>query len=168
MPEFESVVGINPLTALATLVNMIITFLVLKKFLFKPVKKMIDDRQSEIDGLFSDAAVAREEAGALKAEYEQRLQDAKRERDEIIRAATVTAREREKEIIDSAKADAAAIMTKAEADIAQEKKKALNDVKSEISGIAMEIASRVVRKEIDDRDHRELVEEFIGKIGDEV
>ena len=168
MPEFESVVGINPLTALATLVNMIITFLLLKKFLFKPVKKMIDDRQSEIDGLFSDADAAREEAGAMKAEYERRLQEAKKERDEIIRAATVTAREREKEIIDEAKSNAAAIMTKAEADIAQEKKKALNEVKSEISGIAMDIASRVVRKEIDVRDHRDLVEEFIGKIGDEV
>ena len=60
MTGFESVVGINPWTALFTFCNMIITFWLLKKFLFKPVKKMIDDRQKEIDGLYEDAGKAKE------------------------------------------------------------------------------------------------------------
>ena len=55
MSGFENIVGVNPWTALFTFCNMLITFAVLKKFLFKPVKKMIDDRQSEIDGLYADA-----------------------------------------------------------------------------------------------------------------
>ena len=59
MEGFESFVGVNFWTALLTLCNMIITFLVLKKFLFKPVKKMIDDRQQEIDGLYADASHAK-------------------------------------------------------------------------------------------------------------
>ena len=70
MEGFESFVGVNFWTALLTLCNMIITFLVLKKFLFKPVKKMIDDRQQEIDGLYADASHAKTQAEALQAQGE--------------------------------------------------------------------------------------------------
>lgn len=167
MPGFESMVGINPWTALFTFCNMIITFLLLKKFLFKPVKKMIDDRQKEIDDLYSDANNSKEEAAAIKAEYEKHLDEAKHERDEIIKAATVRAAKREQEIISEANADANAIREKAHADVMQEKKKVLNEVKNEISGIAMDIASKVIEKEIDESKHQSLVEEFIDNIGDE-
>jgi len=165
---FESVVGVNPATAIITFLNMMITFLILHKFLFKPVKKMIDDRQNEIDKLYEDANSARIEADELKAEYQHHLDEAKVERDEILRAATAAAQAKEQDIISEARQNAEAIRKKAEADIAQEKKKALNEVKSEISGIAMDIASKVVEKEITAKDHENLVEEFIGKIGENV
>ena len=166
MPGFESIVGIEPWRALFTFCNMIITFLVLRKFLFKPVKKMIDDRQKEIDDLYADADKVNAEAAALKEDYERHLADARNERDEILRDATSRAQKREQEIIAEAKSDAAAIRVKAEADIAQEKKKALNEVKNEISVISMEIASKVVEREIKPADHAKLVEEFIGQIGE--
>ncbi|MFR2946871.1 MAG: ATP synthase F0 subunit B, partial [Oscillospiraceae bacterium] len=79
MEGFESFVGVNFWTALLTLCNMIITFLVLKKFLFKPVKKMIDDRQQEIDGLYADASHAKTQAEALQAQYDARLKAANAE-----------------------------------------------------------------------------------------
>ncbi len=82
---FESFVGVNFWTALLTLCNMIITFLVLKKFLFKPVKKMIDDRQQEIDGLYADASHAKTQAEALQAQYDARLKAANAEGDRIIK-----------------------------------------------------------------------------------
>ena len=65
MTGFENIVGVNPWTALFTLCNMVITFLILRKFLFHPVKRMIDDRQKEIDGLYADAGRSKEEAQAL-------------------------------------------------------------------------------------------------------
>lgn len=168
MSGFESVVGVNPWTALFTFLNLMISFLILRKFLMKPVKKMIDDRQKEIDGLYEGADKARAEADALKAEYQLHLTEAKKERDEIIRAATSAAQAKEQDIIAEARQTAESIYKKAEADIAQEKKKALNEVKNEISGIAMDIASKVVEKEISEQDHKTLVEEFIGKIGEEI
>ena len=93
MTGFESVVGVNPWTALITFCNMIITFLLLKKFLFKPVKKMIDDRQKEIDGMYADAEASRKEAKAMEAEYASHLESAREERDEILKNANVMARQ---------------------------------------------------------------------------
>ena len=65
-------------------------------------------------------------------------------------------------------ADAAAIMDKASADIAMEKKKALNDAKDEISGIAMSIAEKVVGRQLNDADQSELIDQFINELGDGV
>ena len=87
MEGFESIVGVDFWTALFTLLNMLVTFALLGKFLFKPVKKMIDDRKSEVDKLYSDADEAKEEANALRAEYEAKLEGAKAERDDILRKA---------------------------------------------------------------------------------
>lgn len=166
MSGFESFVGVNPWTALFTFCNMIITFLILKKFLFLPVKKMIDERQQEIDGLYADAGKAKQEAQALEAEYRQRLQGAQQERDDIIKAAVDRAAKREQELIEEAQAEAEALRTKARADIAQEKKKAVNELKDEIGGIAMEIATKVVQREINEKDHQALIDEFIQNVGE--
>ncbi len=167
MTGFENIVGVNPWTALFTLCNMVITFLILRKFLFHPVKRMIDDRQKEIDGLYADAGRSKEEAQALEAEYRHRLDQAKAERDTLLQDAASRAQKREQELLAAAAADAAAMRERAEAEIAQERKKALNEAKNEISGIAMEIASKVVEREIHAEDHRHLVEAFIEKIGED-
>ena len=161
MTGFESFVGVNPWTALFTFCNMLITFAVLKKFLFKPVKKMIDDRQQEID-----ADAAKQKAADLEKEYADHLQSIKDERDTMLREATARAQKREEEIVSEAKAEAASIRAAAEADIAQERKKAVNDLKNEIGGMAVEIAGKVVEREIKESDHQALIDEFIRNVGD--
>ena len=164
--SFESIVGVNPWTALATFCNMIITFLILRHFLFKPVKKMIDDRQKDIDDLYADAGRAKEEAQALEEDYRQHLAAAKSERDEILREAVTRAAAKEREILAEANAQADAIREKAQADIAQERKKAVNELKNDLSGIAIDIAEKVTEKEISEKDHEALIEDFIRKMGD--
>lgn len=164
--SFESIVGVNPWTALATFCNMIITFLILRHFLFKPVKKMIDDRQKEIDDLYADAGRAKEEAQALEEDYRLHLAAAKSERDEILREAVTRAAAKEREILAEANAQADAIREKAQADIAQERKKAVNELKNDLSGIAIDIAEKVTEKEISEKDHEALIEDFIRKMGD--
>lgn len=166
MTGFESFVGIDPWTALFTFCNMMITFAVLKKFLFKPVKKMIDDRQAEIDTMYADADVAKQKAAALEQEYQQHLQSIRDERDTLLREATARAQKREEEIVGEARAEAAALRAAAEADIAQERKKAVNDLKNEIGGIAVDIAGKVVEREINETDHKALIDEFIRNVGD--
>ena len=103
MTGFESFVGVNPWTALFTFCNMLITFAVLKKFLFKPVKKMIDDRQQEIDTMYADADAAKQKAADLEKEYADHLQSIKDERDTMLREATARAQKREEEIVNEAK-----------------------------------------------------------------
>ena len=166
MTGFESFVGINPWTALFTFCNMLITFSVLKHFLFEPVKKMIDDRQNEIDTMYADADAAKQKAAALETEYQAHLQSIKDERDAMLREATRRAQKREEEIVGEAKTEAANIRAAAEVDIAQERKKAVNDLKNEIGGMAVEIAGKVVEREIKQQDHQALIDEFIQNVGD--
>lgn len=166
MTGFESFVGIDPWTALFTFCNMMITFAVLKKFLFKPVKKMIDDRQAEIDTMYADADAVKQKAAELEQEYQQHLQSIRDERDTLLREATARAQKREEEIVGEARAEAATLRAAAEADIAQERKKAVNDLKNEIGGIAVDIAGKVVEREINETDHKALIDEFIRNVGD--
>lgn len=166
MQGFEQFIGFNPWTALFTLLNLIITFLILKKFLFKPVKKMIDDRRQEIDGLYADADAKIAEAETMRNDYAAKLDGAKEESAEIIRSARATARQEGDEIVRNAKDEASAIKQKAMNDIALERKKALNEVKDDISGIALEIAEKVVEKELGPDDQSALIDAFIEKMGD--
>ena len=157
--------NINFFTALFTLVNTVILFLALKHFLFQPVMKMIADRQKEIDDLYSDAESSRDNAMALEAEYKQKLSAATETGERLVKEAVARGQAREEEIIRQANKEAAAIKDKAAADIAQEKKKAINDAKDEISGIAIAIAEKVVEREINAADQQQLVDDFIKGLG---
>lgn len=160
--------NINFFTSLFTLLNTIALFLVLKKYLFQPVMKMIADRQKEIDDLYADAGEAKSNAESMEQEYRQKLSEATETGERIVREAVVRGQAREEDIIRQANAEAAAIMEKASADIAQEKKKALNDAKDEISVIAIAIAEKVVARELNAADHDQLVEAFIQGLGEQV
>lgn len=165
MENFQSFVGIDLWTALFTLLNFLTILIVGTKFLWKPVMKIIKDRQQEIDDLYADANAAKTSAEAMEAEYQQKLADATKTGDRIVKDAVARGQAREEEIIRKANADAAAIMDKASADIAMEKKKALNDAKDEISEIAMAIAGKVVGRQLTDADQSALVDSFIEELG---
>lgn len=165
---FEELLGVNPWTALFTLANTVTVYLVAKKFLFKPVMKVIEDRQKEIDDLYADAGKAKEEAARLENEYQQKLSAAAQTGERIVKEAVARGQSREEEILRQANQEAAAILDKAAADIAQEKKKAINEAKDEISGIAMDIAGKVVGRALSEDDQARLVDSFIQELGDEV
>ena len=167
MEGFENFIGLNPWTALFMLCNLVIVFLVFRKFLFKPVNKMIDDRQQEIDGLYADAEAKRAEAERLHAEYETQLAGAKAESQQLLREANSSARQQREDMLRETRQEIAALKEKAGADIALEKKKARNEVKDELSGLAIDIAEKVVGKELNAQDQTALVEEFIRQMGDE-
>ena len=168
MDQFESFIGVNFWTALFTLLNFLAVFFVAKRFLIGPVMKIIKERQDEINGMYSDANSARQNAEALQAEYEVKLSDAHTVSERIVKDAVNRGHAREEEIIRQANAEASAIMDKAAADIAMEKKKAINDAKDEISDLAMAIAGKVVGCRLDDADQSKLVDDFINGLGDGV
>lgn len=159
--------NINFFTALFTLINTIALFLVLKIFLFKPVMKMIADRQQEIDDMYDAAGRAKESAAALETEYKDKLSVASETSERMVKEAVARGQNREEEIIRQANMEADAIRNKAAADIAQEKKKAINDAKDEISVIAMAIAGKVVGRVLSDADQASLVDHFIDELGEQ-
>ena len=166
MGQFEAFVGVNFWTALFVLLNTLIIFFVAKKFLFVPVMNIIESRQKEIDDMYTEADSARESAQKYQHEYETMLSETAATTERLVKEATVRAMGREEEIVRQANEWADAIRAKATADIAQEKKKALNDAKDEISVIALAIAGKVVGRELDTADQAKLVDSFIEELGE--
>ena len=166
MELYQALITLDGWTFLAQICNLMIQLVIFKKFLLKPIKQVIADRKAKADSEIADAQKLRTEAEAMKAEYAQNLQNARTEANQIVATAQKTATARSEEIVGEARAQAAALKQKAEADIAQERKKAVNEVKDEIGGIAMEIASKVVEREISEKDHKDLIDEFIKNVGE--
>ena len=163
---FESFIGVNFWTALFVLLNTVALFLVMKRYLYGPIMEMIKTRQEEIDRLYLDADAARTGALAMEAEYKEKLDQAMQTGDQLVKEAVQRGQVRQEEILRQANADAAAMLDKAAEDIAREKKKAINEAKDEISGIAIAIAEKVVCRELNEKDHADLVDSFIDELGE--
>ena len=166
--NFQQLVTVAPWTLILQICNLLLQMYLFKRFLLKPVQKILAERQALANADLEAAAAAREEAENAKVEYEQNLAGAKEEAASLVRTATQTAQTRSEQIILEAKEEAAAIRAKASSDIAQERKNAVNEIKNDISGIAVSIASKVVEKEIDEKDHEALIQEFIDQMGEAV
>lgn len=164
---FESFIGVNFWTALFVLLNTLALFAVAKKFLFGPVMKMIQQRQKEIDDMYDAADKAKTYAAALESEYQMKLSAAAETSERMVKEAVARGQHREEEILRQASLEADAIRSKAAADIAQEKKKAINDAKDEIAGMAMAIAGKVVGRALNEADQASLVDHFINELGEQ-
>ena len=167
MGQFEAFVGVNFWTALFTLLNTLTIYFVAKKFLFKPVMKMIRDRQEEIDGMYASADKTCSDAEAMADEYRQKLSAATETSARKDKEAVGRGPRREDALVRRANEEAYAIRKKASADIAQEKKKAINDAKDEISEMAMAIAEKVVGRTLNEADQASLVDHFIEELGEQ-
>lgn len=161
------IISINLWNTLLSLANLIIIFLILKKFLFKPVQKVMSQRQSQVDKIYADADESRTSANEMKQEYEQRLASARQEADTLIKTATQNAQRKSDQIVAEANSQASHVKQKAEAEIAQQKKQMLKDVRSEISELAVDIASKVVEREISQKDYDGFVDQFIQNVGEQ-
>ena len=124
---YEAFVSIGWWEILVTMCNTLITFAIIKKFLFKPVRKMLAQREEEVKTIYSAAEQAQTEAEQKRTEYTERLSKAKEEAAEIVGSATRRATVRSEEILKESSQQAAAMMKKAETTIEQERKKAMSE-----------------------------------------
>ena len=164
--DITEFMSIDLTTIIATLLNTLILFLVLKHFLFDKVNKVVDERQKEIKESYDRADEAEKNAQKLEADYNEKIGQAKEESAEIIRDATRKAQVRADEIIDEARVEAKGIRTNAENEIEREKKIAVNAIKDEISQIAFSAAAAVVEKDLTSEDNERLIEKFIDDVGE--
>ena len=165
-PRYQELVTLVPWNFIAQILNLFLQMFLIKKFLFKPIREVLEKRKAKADAEISDATKAKEEALAMKAEYEQNMLEARDKANAILADATKTASAKSDEILKEASANAIAIKAKAEKDIEQEKRKAVNEIKEEIGSMAMEIAGKVIEREINEEDHNKLINEFIEKVGE--
>ncbi len=161
------VISVNIWQILIALINLTILFLILKKFLYKPVEKMLKKRQGEIDEQYEKANSANSQAQSLKSEYETRLNGARLKAEDIINNATATASSRSEKITMSAREEADAIIKRAKTQAELEKARAEKDIKEQIIDVSSSLAEKLLSREINTDDHKKLIDSFIDKIGDD-
>ncbi len=164
--DFEAFVGVNFWTMLFAWCNLLILYLFLRKLLFKPIKNMIDSRQKEVDDMYDEAEASRKEASDMKAAYEDKMKHAEEESEEILKRAVRKAQLREEEILKEADAKAARTLKRAEEQVELEKKRAVNEVKNEVSDMAIGIAAAVIERDIDKKEHEAMIDDFIRSMGE--
>ena len=167
MEKFQEFVAIAPWTMIFTWVNLIILVFLMKKLLFKPVLNMLEARDKEVNEMYSKAETAQSSAEALEKEYNEKLSSAKEEAAKIMKDAKHDATLRGEEIVGEAKREASAILEKAQKEIEREKEAAISEIKGDIADIAVDIAQKVIEKDLHKKDHERLVEEFIDAWGED-
>jgi F-type H+-transporting ATPase subunit b len=165
--EFLQLVNINPATIVFTLINTGIILALYFFLLHKPVMKIMEERKNKINSEMQAAEDAQAEAEAVKAEYTEKLKESKEEAAQIVSAAVKRAGERENQIIAEAQQEAADLKKKAEESIELEKKKAINEIKDQISDIVIMASEKVCEKEISKSDNEALINKFIAEVGNE-
>lgn len=148
-----------------TIVNLIVLFLLMKHFLFKPVKAMMDKRQQVIVSALKDAEQKQEEANGLKDQYEAELKNAHMEAAKLMQDVKGRAQQEYDNILSNANQDAAKVMEQANRNIALEKAKAMDQIQSEIAGLALAAASKVAAKNMDEETNKQLVDSFLSEAG---
>lgn len=166
MPETLDFISVNYWSTLMAIGNLIILFLILKKFLFKPVNDILEKRANEVDTIYSEAEETRLKANKDKDLYEEKLKNAKKEADNVIKSAVERAEHRSEEIINAASIEADNRKRKAELEIALAKKKAIDEMKDNIADMVITLAQQVIEKEMDTDVHNTLIDEAIEKLGD--
>lgn len=161
------VISVNLWQILISLANLAILFFIVKKFLYKPVKNMLEKRRGAIDKEYGDAEEAKAEALKDKELYAEKLSGAKGEADAIISSAVSLAKAREDEIIEDAKKEAENILQKARDDAALEMRRAEGAIKDEIVDVSTLLTKKLLEREINADDHKELIDSFINEIGDD-
>ena len=159
------VISVNIWAILASLANLLILTCILKKFLFKPVKKIVDSRRAAIDEDYAQAKTAREEAEKTRRNYDEAMAAAKMTGDQIIADATRIAEHRSNEIVAEAREKATDIRRQAETDAVLERKKAEAEMKREIADVSTQLTGKLLQREINEEDHRALIDSFLQEIG---
>lgn len=164
--QTSEIISVNIWQIVVSLLNLLLLLLILKKFLFKPVTNALNKRQSSIDTQYKEAEEARSSAEQSKKELEEQLSAAKDTADEIIKSATDAAERRGDKIVGDARDEADTIIRQARADAELEKRKAEEDIKSQIVDISALLTEKMLEREINKEDHRKLIDSFISEIGD--
>jgi F-type H+-transporting ATPase subunit b len=146
--------------------NTFLVFFIINKLLYKPVMRIIEAREKDVQANITEGEQNRAEGIALRKEYEEKVGLAKREGQEIIKQATLRAESKSEELVTEAKQEAAHIKEKANEEIVKERQKAMNDIKSSVSDIALLAAAKVIEKDIDKAKHEELINNFINEVGE--
>lgn len=148
-----------------TIVNLLLFFVLLRVFLFKPVLKVMNEREQKIQDDLNSAQEAKDESAALKAQYDAELANVQEEAEQIRKDAKVHAEKEKAEIIEEAHNEASSLIADAKKTIERDRQNAIESARNEIAGLAVLTAGRVVSKIIDEDSERKYAEEVLAEVG---
>lgn len=149
-----------------TIINLLVLYFLMRKFLFKPVNGIIAKREEAIQKQFAEAEEAKAQAAKLKDDYEVSLKNAKEEASQIVAAAKEKGKAEYDRILKTADEDAAKRLQKAEETIAEEKAKSLRSMEKEIETLVMAAATKVVGEAVTAENSQNLYNDFIAEMGE--
>ena len=152
--------------ATLTAISVFVLFLLASYLLFNPARELLKKRQDKIKDDIDTANKDKEDAAALKADYDSKIKDIQKESEEILSEARKKAKANEAQIIAEAKEEANRIIKNAENEALLEKQRAYDEMKQEMISIASLMAGKVVAKSIDTTIQESLVEETLKEVGD--
>ena len=164
--EVQQFISIAPWTIIFQILNLLLLMVLFKKYLFEPVTEILEKRQAEIEGHYQEAQQAETDAKAMKADYESKMAGARQEADRVIKTATESANAMSASIVEDARTQADQLKRRAQTEIDLERRRAFDEVKGELSGIALDIASQVIEREVNEKDHEAFINEFIKNVGE--
>ena len=164
--EVQQFISIAPWTIIFQILNLLLLMVLFKKYLFKPVTEILEKRQAEIEGHYQEAQQAETDAKAMKADYESKMAGARQEADRVIKTATESANAMSASIVEDARTQADQLKRRAQTEIDLERRRAFDEEKGELSGIALDIASQVIEREVNEKDHEAFINEFIKNVGE--
>ena len=158
--------NLDPWTILWTGINLVVLYLLMRRFLFKPVTAMMEQRTKAIEDGLSQAEAAKQAAQALDQENEARLAQVRGQADQIVAQAKLQGQREYDQIISSAQADAQAIRADAQAQMEAERRQMLQDAQQQVAALALLAAAKVSGRAMDQAGDRDLVEDFLREAGD--
>ncbi len=161
------VISINLWQILISLCNLLLLFLIIKKFLYKPVKRVLRERQSALEEKYASAEEAKKQAEKSRESWEEKLQGAQAEADMLLKKETERAERRSSQMISEAREKADIIVHEAETQAALEHKKAQADIRKEIVDVSTLLAEKMLHREIHQEDHRDIIDSVISEIGED-
>lgn len=162
--QHSDIISVNLWQIVVSLLNLLIIFFILKRFLFKPVKKILKSRQDAVDERYAQAENAINDAEAKQAELTKRLENAQAEADNIIKDATITAERRREKIENEARENAESIIRQAKNEAELEKKKAESEIKEQIVVVSTALTEKLIEREINEEDHHKLIDSVISEM----
>lgn len=159
------VISVNIWQILISIINLFLLFLILKKFLYKPVRNFIANRETEVNKTLTDAQKTKEEAMTLKEEWENQTKSIKIQAEEKMTETTNAAKKRSDEIISEAKDKAENIISNAKLQAQLEQKKAESEIKEQVVVLSNQLTEKLLQREVNTNDNKELIDSFLEQVG---
>lgn len=148
-----------------TIINFVILYFILKHFLFKPVNEVIASRRNEIETTIKKTEEDRKQAELLRIENQNIIKEAKKQGKNLVEDYKKKAEKVSIDIIAEARKESDQIMERTEKEIQRQREKVEDEIRGNTIDLAIQLSSKVLEEAVDEEKHRQLIEDFIVKVG---